>query len=122
MYTGGGLAVTALAARSMFKAGLPFRLMAANPCESPLLDAEGVDLLLLMLCGAGLVLGVSLVGSIGTMMGTFYTSPDNTALKHGFWLVRLLIQWLSTPSTKAIHPFLGIQYVSGCHSQPALLL
>jgi hypothetical protein len=41
MYTGGGLAVTALAARSMFRAGLPFRLMAANPCEFPLLDAKG---------------------------------------------------------------------------------
>jgi hypothetical protein len=41
MYTGGGLAVTALAARGMFRAGLPFRLMAANPCEFPLLDAKG---------------------------------------------------------------------------------
>ena len=32
-YTGGGLALTALAARGMFKAGLPFRIMSANPCE-----------------------------------------------------------------------------------------
>ena len=32
-YTGGGLALTAIAARSMFRAGLPFRIMAANPCE-----------------------------------------------------------------------------------------
>jgi hypothetical protein len=44
MYTGGGLAVTALAARSMFKAGLPFRLMAANPCELAPLYTEGVVL------------------------------------------------------------------------------
>jgi growth hormone-inducible transmembrane protein len=34
-YTGGGLALTALAARAMFSRGLPLRLMAANPCESP---------------------------------------------------------------------------------------
>jgi hypothetical protein len=33
-YTGGGLVLTALAARSMFRAGLPFRIMAANPCEN----------------------------------------------------------------------------------------
>lgn len=31
-YTGGGLVLTALAARGMFKVGLPFRIMAANPC------------------------------------------------------------------------------------------
>jgi growth hormone-inducible transmembrane protein len=34
----------------------------------------------------GVVLGVSLVGSIGTMMGTMYTPPENTVLKHAFWL------------------------------------
>lgn len=34
-----------------------------------------------------MVLGVSLVGSIGTMMGTYFTSPENTIQKHGFWLV-----------------------------------
>ncbi|EIM83445.1 uncharacterized protein STEHIDRAFT_63071 [Stereum hirsutum FP-91666 SS1] len=64
-YTGGGLALTALAARSMFTAGLPFRIMSANPW---------------------LVLGVSLVGSIGTMMGVMYTPPENTVQKHLFWL------------------------------------
>jgi len=32
-YTGGGLVLTALAARGMFRAGLPFRIMSANPCE-----------------------------------------------------------------------------------------
>lgn len=31
-YTGGGLVLTALAARSLFKSGFAFRLMAANPC------------------------------------------------------------------------------------------
>jgi hypothetical protein len=43
-YTGGGLALTALAARSMFKAGLPFRIMAANPCEH--FGTGGADILL----------------------------------------------------------------------------
>jgi len=32
------------------------------------------------------VLGVSLVGSIGSMMGVMYTSPDNSFQKHAFWL------------------------------------
>lgn len=65
-YTGGGLALTALAARSMFRSGFAFRVMSANPW---------------------VVLGVSLVGSIGTMMGAMYTPPENTVLKHAFWLV-----------------------------------
>ncbi|KAI1788785.1 Bax inhibitor family protein [Ganoderma leucocontextum] len=64
-YTGGGLAITALAARAMFKNGVAFRIMSANPW---------------------VVLGVSLVGSIGTMMGAMYTPPENTVLKHAFWL------------------------------------
>ncbi|KAF8963916.1 inhibitor of apoptosis-promoting Bax1-domain-containing protein [Flammula alnicola] len=64
-YTGGGLALTALAARSLFRSGVAFRIMAANPW---------------------VVLGVSLVGSIGTMMGTMYTAPENTVQKHLFWL------------------------------------
>ncbi|KAH9858073.1 Bax inhibitor family protein [Lenzites betulinus] len=64
-YTGGGLAITAIAARTLFKNGFAFRVMSANPW---------------------LVLGVSLVGSIGTMMGAMYTPPENTVLKHAFWL------------------------------------
>lgn len=35
----------------------------------------------------GVFLGVSLVGSIGTMMGTFYTPVDQPVQKHLFWLV-----------------------------------
>ncbi len=65
-YTGGGLAITAIVARAMFKNGVAFRIMSANPW---------------------VVLGVSLVGSIGTMMGAMYTPPENTVLKHAFWLV-----------------------------------
>jgi len=64
-YTGGGLVLTAIVARSLFKSGFAFRIMSANPW---------------------LVLGVSLVGSIGTMMGAMYTSPENAVLKHTFWL------------------------------------
>jgi len=65
MYTGGGLTLTALVARSLFKSGTALRIMTANPW---------------------VVLGVSLVGSIGTMMGVMYTPPENTVLKHAFWL------------------------------------
>jgi hypothetical protein len=36
---------------------------------------------------AGVVLGVSLAGSIGSMMGVFYTPPEQTFQKHVFWLV-----------------------------------
>ncbi|TFY75436.1 hypothetical protein EWM64_g8576 [Hericium alpestre] len=64
-YTGAGLVLTALAARTMFRAGLPFRIMAANPW---------------------VVLGVSLAGGIGSMMGVFYTPPEKTVQKHLFWL------------------------------------
>lgn len=31
-YTGGGLALTALAARSLFQSGFAFRVMSVNPC------------------------------------------------------------------------------------------
>ncbi|KAI9570369.1 Bax inhibitor family protein [Boletus coccyginus] len=64
-YTGGGLVLTALAARSMFRSGVAFRVMSANPW---------------------LVLGVSLVGSIGSMMGVYYTPPERAVQKHLFWL------------------------------------
>ncbi|EIN13837.1 hypothetical protein PUNSTDRAFT_57909 [Punctularia strigosozonata HHB-11173 SS5] len=65
MYTGGGLGLTALVARGLFRNGFAVRMMAANPW---------------------VVLGVSLVGSIGTMMGVMYTPPESTVLKHAFWL------------------------------------
>ncbi|KAH7886003.1 inhibitor of apoptosis-promoting Bax1-domain-containing protein [Phlebopus sp. FC_14] len=64
-YTGGGLLLTALAARSLFRSGVAFRVMSANPWA---------------------VLGVSLAGSIGSMMGVYYTSPENTVQKHLFWI------------------------------------
>jgi len=64
-YTGGGLALTAVVARSLFRSGVAFRIMSANPW---------------------VVLGVGIVGGIGTMIGATNTSPDNPVLKHMFWL------------------------------------
>jgi len=65
MYTGGGLAFTAAAARYMFKSGFAYRVMTANPW---------------------VVLGVGLAGSIGSMIGVYNTAPENTVQKHMFWL------------------------------------
>ncbi|KAJ7292754.1 Bax inhibitor family protein [Mycena rebaudengoi] len=64
-YTGAGLAITAVAARAMFTSGVAYRIMATNPW---------------------VVLGVSLAGGIGSMLGVFYTPPQNTVMKHAFWL------------------------------------
>lgn len=55
MHTGLGLGIIGIAARALHTNGWSYRLMAMNPW---------------------LVLGVGLVGSIGSMYGTFYTSPD----------------------------------------------
>ncbi|KII94044.1 hypothetical protein PLICRDRAFT_132401 [Plicaturopsis crispa FD-325 SS-3] len=64
-YTGGGLVLTAAAARYMFKSGAAFRIMSANPW---------------------VVLGVSLVGGIGSMIGVMSTPVDRPVQKHLFWL------------------------------------
>jgi len=64
-YTGAGLAITAAAARAMFRSGVTYRIMAANPW---------------------VVIGASLAGSIGSMLGVFYTPPENPIPKHFFWL------------------------------------
>lgn len=55
MHTGLGIGIIGIAARTLHMNGWSFRLMAANPW---------------------LVLGVGLVGSIGTMYGTRATHPD----------------------------------------------
>ena len=85
-YTGGGLLLTALAARSLFRSGAAVRIMSANPCESPSVKWGYVPMIADV--SLGVVLGVSLVGSIGTMWGAMGTSPDRPLLKHAFWLVR----------------------------------
>lgn len=55
MHTGLGLGIIGIAARALHSNGWSYRLMSMNPWA---------------------VLGVGLVGSIGSMYGTFYTSPD----------------------------------------------
>jgi hypothetical protein len=45
-YTGGGLALTALAARQMFKSGVAFRIMSANPCGFHITTSRGMFLTL----------------------------------------------------------------------------
>jgi len=64
-YTGAGLAVVAATAVAMHRGGMSLRLMRANPW---------------------LVIGGSLVGSICSMMGVFYTNPDKPFQKSLFWL------------------------------------
>ena len=63
-HTGLGLGIIAVAARALHSSGWSYRLMAANPW---------------------LVIGGSLAVSIGTMYGTFATSPDNYIAKYGLW-------------------------------------
>lgn len=55
MHTGLGIGIIGVAARALHTSGWSYRLMATNPW---------------------VVVGASLVASIGTMYGTFYTSPD----------------------------------------------
>ncbi|WPG98785.1 Hypothetical protein R9X50_00158100 [Acrodontium crateriforme] len=64
MHTGLGLGIIAIAARTLHSSGWSYRLMSANPW---------------------LILGVGLVGSIGTMMACRATSPENYVLKYGLW-------------------------------------
>ncbi|KAF7299667.1 Bax Inhibitor family protein [Mycena chlorophos] len=64
-YTGAGLTVTAAIARMMYRSGFVFRIMAANPW---------------------VVVGASLVGGIGSIIGVQNTAPENTLLKHLFFL------------------------------------
>jgi FtsH-binding integral membrane protein len=55
MHTGLGIGIIAIAARALHTSGWSYRLMAMNPW---------------------LVMGVGLVGSIGSMYATFATPPD----------------------------------------------
>lgn len=64
MHTGLGLGIIAIAARSLHANGWSYRLMATNPW---------------------LVVGVGLVGSIGTMWGAMATSPENYVQKYALW-------------------------------------
>ncbi|KAF2404600.1 hypothetical protein EJ06DRAFT_526691 [Trichodelitschia bisporula] len=64
MHTGLGLGIIAVAARSLHMSGWSYRLMAANPW---------------------VVIGVGLVGSIGTMYGCMRTDPSNYVQKYALW-------------------------------------
>ncbi|KAI9883455.1 MAG: hypothetical protein M1823_004789 [Watsoniomyces obsoletus] len=64
MHTGLGLGIIGIVARTLHSNGWSYRLMAMNPW---------------------MVLGVGLAASIGTMYGTFATSPDNYVQKYALW-------------------------------------
>lgn len=63
-YTGVGVFTIGMVAKSLHNMGWSYRLMSMNPW---------------------LVVGGSLVASIGTMMATRMTDPDNTFAKHAWW-------------------------------------
>lgn len=64
MHTAMGIGIIGVAARALHTNGWSYRLMAANPW---------------------LVLGIGLVGSIGSMMVCYNTPPENYMLKYGSW-------------------------------------
>ena len=64
LHTGLGIGIIGVSARAMFQSGFMYRMMATNPW-------------IVMIGGLGL--------SIGTMMGTRATSPENYPVKYGLW-------------------------------------
>jgi len=64
LHTGLGLGTIAIAASALHRSGWSYRLMAANPW---------------------LVVGVGLATSIGSMIATQMTPPENYVMKYGFW-------------------------------------
>lgn len=64
LHTGLGIGIIGVAARALHMNGWSYRLMAANPW---------------------MVLGVGLVGSIGTMYGAMATDPENYVQKYALW-------------------------------------
>ncbi|KAF2754976.1 Bax inhibitor family protein [Pseudovirgaria hyperparasitica] len=64
MHTGLGLGIIGVAASALHRSAWSYRLMSANPW---------------------LVMGLGLVGSIGTMYGCMATSPDNYVQKYALW-------------------------------------
>lgn len=63
-YLGGGLGIVAASAYTLHRTGFSYRIMRANPW---------------------LVMGVSLVASIGSMMAVFNTPPEKTGQKMFWW-------------------------------------
>lgn len=71
LHTGLGVAIIGIAARTLHTSGWSYRLMSANPW---------------------LILGVGLVGSIGSMMICHATPPENYVVKYGAWTAFNLTQ------------------------------
>ncbi|KAJ7654178.1 inhibitor of apoptosis-promoting Bax1-domain-containing protein [Mycena rosella] len=82
-YTGAGLAIIAATARTMFTSGIAYRIMAANPW---------------------VVVGASLAGGVGSMLGVFYNPPENTIQKHFFWLTFNAFQAATLSSLFFLNP------------------
>ncbi|KAE8146442.1 inhibitor of apoptosis-promoting Bax1-domain-containing protein [Aspergillus avenaceus] len=85
LHTGLGIGIIGIAARALHMNGWSYRLMAMNPW---------------------LVAGLGLVGSIGTMYGTFYTSPDNYLAKYGLWTAFNVTQAALLSPLMFMHPAL----------------
>ncbi|CAO2649824.1 Nn.00g011160.m01.CDS01 [Neocucurbitaria sp. VM-36] len=83
MHTGLGIGIIGIAARALHMNGWSFRLMGANPW---------------------LVLGVGLVGSIGTMYGTMATNPSNYVQKYALWSAFNVTQALLLSPLFFMHP------------------
>ena len=71
MHTGLGLGIIGIGARALHMNGWSYKLMSANPW---------------------LVLGIGLVGSIGTMIGCRATPPENYVVKYGLFAAFNLTQ------------------------------
>lgn len=71
LHTGLGLGIIGVAASALHSSGWSYRLMSANPW---------------------LVMGIGLVGSIGSMMICYNTHPSNYMVKYGSWAAFNLTQ------------------------------
>ncbi|KAL3474227.1 inhibitor of apoptosis-promoting Bax1-domain-containing protein [Aspergillus californicus] len=85
IHTGLGIGIIGIAARALHMNGWSYRLMASNPW---------------------VVAGVGLVASIGFMMGTRATSPDNYVVKYGLWTGFNLTQAALLSPLMFMHPAL----------------
>lgn len=82
-YVGVGLGITAVSAIALHRTGFSYRIMRANPW---------------------LVIGGSLVASVGSMMMAFSTSPDNTGAKHFWWTAFNVAQSATLSPLLWVHP------------------
>ncbi|KAI9924776.1 hypothetical protein ASPWEDRAFT_172263 [Aspergillus wentii DTO 134E9] len=85
LHTGLGIGIIGIAARALHTNGFSYRMMAMNPWA---------------------VVGLGLVASIGTMYGTFYTSPDNYVMKYGLWTAFNVTQAALLSPLMFMHPAL----------------